>query len=169
MKPQHKASTDDLSAETRPSYVIEPWDKNHPSPRQRTIRRGIRMGCLVIFAIFACILFIGGIYLLVPFRTDFLILGIDRTPEGTGLGRSDTNILVTVRSVEVMLDMLRSPLSRNQKREKHSLNHVLNVTLRFHMVLVLITRIILLNVLTAALARRGSRWTVIRESTHFQQ
>ncbi len=106
MKPQ---STDDLSAETRPSYVIETWDKKHPSSRQRTIRRGIRMGCLGIFAVFACIIFVGGVYLLVPFRTDMLILGIDRTPDGTNLGRSDTNILVTVRPLRPYIGALSIP------------------------------------------------------------
>jgi LCP family protein required for cell wall assembly len=36
-----------------------------------------------------------GAYFLAPLRTNILILGIDRTPEGTDLGRSDTLILTT--------------------------------------------------------------------------
>ncbi len=109
MKPRYKASTDDQAAETRPSYVVEPWDKKYPSPRQQTFKRMMRSGCLVIFTIFACILFISAIYLLVPFRTDFLVLGIDRSPDGTDLGRSDTNILVTVRPLRPYIGALSIP------------------------------------------------------------
>lgn len=73
------------------------------------MRRTIRAGCLVIFAVIACIFFIGGVSLLVPFRTDMLILGIDRTPDGTNLGRSDTNILVTVRPLRPYIGALSIP------------------------------------------------------------
>jgi len=73
------------------------------------MRRTIRAGCLVIFAVIACIFFIGGVYVLVPFRTDMLILGIDRTPDGTNLGRSDTNILVTVRPLRPYIGALSIP------------------------------------------------------------
>ena len=65
MKSRHKASTDDQTAETRPSYVVEPWDKQYPSPVQQTFRRVMRSGCLVIFAMAVCILFIGVVYFLV--------------------------------------------------------------------------------------------------------
>ncbi len=109
MKPRYKASTEDQNAETRPSYVIEPWDQKQPTQRQNTFRRVLRSGCLVIFVIFACIIFVGGIYLLVPFRTDFLILGIDRTPDGSDLGRSDTNILVTVKPLRPYIGALSIP------------------------------------------------------------
>lgn len=73
------------------------------------MRRTIRAGCLVIFAVIACIFFIGGVSLLVPFRTDMLILGIDRTPDGTNLGRSDTNILVTVKPLRPYIGALSIP------------------------------------------------------------
>jgi LCP family protein required for cell wall assembly len=109
MKPRYKASTDDQNAEARPSYVIESWDKKHPSPGQQTFRRVMRSGCLVFFTMFICIAFIGAVYFLVPFRTDFLILGIDRSPDGTDLGRSDTNILVTVRPLRPYIGALSIP------------------------------------------------------------
>jgi LCP family protein required for cell wall assembly len=38
-----------------------------------------------------------------------LILGIDRTPDGTNLGRSDTNILVTVRPLRPFIGALSIP------------------------------------------------------------
>jgi len=109
MKPKHIASTDEITVETRPNYVVETWDKSHPSPRRHGVRRVFRMGCLVLLAIFACILFVSMIYFLVPFRTNLLVLGIDRVPEGSDLGRSDTNILVTVRPLRPYIGMLSIP------------------------------------------------------------
>jgi LCP family protein required for cell wall assembly len=49
------------------------------------------------------------VYFLVPFRTDLLVLGIDRTPEGTNLGRSDTNILMTIRPLRPYIGVLSIP------------------------------------------------------------
>lgn len=50
-----------------------------------------------------------GIYLFVPFRTNILILGIDRTPEGSQVGRSDTMILSTIRPLHGYVGMLSIP------------------------------------------------------------
>jgi len=109
MKPKHKASTDELSADTRPSYVVEPWDQVQPSQRQRGFRRILRTGCLGLLAVLACIIFVAVIYFLVPFRTNLLVLGIDRVPQGSVLGRSDTNILVTVKPLRPYIGMLSIP------------------------------------------------------------
>lgn len=109
MKPKHKASTDELSAKTKPNYVIETWDQPQPTQRQRGVRRLFRVGCLVLFAFLAGILFVGLIYFLVPFRTNLLVLGIDRVPNGSDLGRSDTNILMTVRPLRPYIGMLSIP------------------------------------------------------------
>jgi LCP family protein required for cell wall assembly len=49
------------------------------------------------------------VYFLVPVRTNFLVLGIDRSPEGTLTGRSDTNILVTVIPLKPTVAMLSIP------------------------------------------------------------
>jgi LCP family protein required for cell wall assembly len=48
-------------------------------------------------------------YFLAPFRTNILILGIDRSPEGTALGRSDTMILSTVLPHLPYVGMLSIP------------------------------------------------------------
>jgi LCP family protein required for cell wall assembly len=109
MKYPNKASSADPGAETRPHYVVETWDKPVPSPRKQAVRSVVRTGCLVFIAIFTCIIVLGSIYLLVPFRTSFLLLGIDRAPEGTDLGRSDTNILVTVLPLRPYVGMLSIP------------------------------------------------------------
>jgi LCP family protein required for cell wall assembly len=109
MKPKFKASTDDTMVETRPAYVVETWDKPHPSSRQRGIARVFRIGCITLLAVFICIVFTSLVYFLMPFRTDFLVLGIDRTPDGSSLGRSDTNILMTVRPLRPYIGMLSIP------------------------------------------------------------
>lgn len=49
------------------------------------------------------------VYLFVPFRTNILLLGIDRAPEGTALGRSDTNILISVLPLKPYVGMLSIP------------------------------------------------------------
>lgn len=49
------------------------------------------------------------IYLLAPLRTNILILGIDRPPEGTDLSRTDTIILTTVVPLRPYVGMLSIP------------------------------------------------------------
>jgi len=109
MKPRYKASTENSSEETRPNYVIETWDKPHLSSRGREFRRVLRTGCLVFSVIFTCLLVLASVYLLMPFRTNLLVLGIDRTPEGTSLGRSDTNILITIKPLRPYVGLLSIP------------------------------------------------------------
>jgi LCP family protein required for cell wall assembly len=104
-----KASTETKSDVTKPNYVIETWDKPQPSARSRTIRRGFKSGCLVLGIVLTCVVVIAGIYFLMPFRTNFLVLGIDRSPEGTSLGRSDTNILVTIKPLRPYVGILSIP------------------------------------------------------------
>jgi LCP family protein required for cell wall assembly len=56
---------------------------------------------------------LGGIafaaYLLAPMRTNVLLIGIDRPPEGTHLARSDTMILTTFRPLQGYVGMLSIP------------------------------------------------------------
>jgi LCP family protein required for cell wall assembly len=109
MKPKSEASTSDPYAPTKPNYVIEPWDSPQPSQRRQKFRRTFSIGCSILFAIFACLVFVGSVYFLVPFRTTLLVLGIDRPPEGTDLGRSDTNILITIRPLSPYIGVLSIP------------------------------------------------------------
>jgi LCP family protein required for cell wall assembly len=62
----------------------------------------------VVFAGLLLGLILAG-YFLAPFRTNILILGIDRSPEGTALGRSDTMILGTVLPHLPYVGMLSIP------------------------------------------------------------
>jgi LCP family protein required for cell wall assembly len=49
------------------------------------------------------------VYLFAPLPIDFLLLGIDRVPEGTALGRSDTIILVSTQPFTARVKMLSIP------------------------------------------------------------
>lgn len=109
MKQKSEASTSDPYASTKPNYVIEPWDDPKPSQRQRKIRRTFAIGCSVLFAIMVCLVFVGSVYFLVPFRSNFMVMGIDRTPAGTDLGRSDTNILITIKPLRPYIGVLSIP------------------------------------------------------------
>jgi len=57
----------------------------------------------------ALALLLVAVYFLAPFRTNFLILGIDRVPEGTALGRSDINILTSVVPLKPDVTLLSIP------------------------------------------------------------
>lgn len=72
-------------------------------------RRVIRSGCLLTFAGLGTLLLLVLIYLLAPVRTNILILGIDRPPEGTDLSRTDTIILTTVIPLKPYIGMLSIP------------------------------------------------------------
>lgn len=48
-------------------------------------------------------------WLLAPFRINLLVLGIDRSPEGTDMGRSDTMILTTAAPFQGRVGMVSIP------------------------------------------------------------
>lgn len=50
-----------------------------------------------------------GAYLFIPGRVNLLILGIDRAPDGTAAGRSDTIILTTIQPSRPYVGMLSIP------------------------------------------------------------
>jgi LCP family protein required for cell wall assembly len=109
MRNDYRSPQVDPSAETRPNYVVETWGKAHQSPRHRSYRKILSSGCLVLVVILACFFVFSSVYLFMPFRTNLLILGIDRSPEDTYLGRSDTNILITVLPLRPYVGMLSIP------------------------------------------------------------
>lgn len=109
MKPKPEASSSDPYAPTKPNYVIEPWARPASSRKRQNLRRTISIGCSVLFGVLICLVFIGGVYFLAPFRTNLLVLGIDRAPEGTDLGRSDTNILITIKPLSAYVGVLSIP------------------------------------------------------------
>lgn len=48
-------------------------------------------------------------YFFAPLRTELLVLGIDRVPDGTALGRSDTMILMSVNPLKPTVKLLSIP------------------------------------------------------------
>jgi LCP family protein required for cell wall assembly len=72
-----------------------------PARRRRFLSRVLLAGLLLGLAL--------GAYFFAPFRTNILLLGIDRSPEGTALGRSDTLILATVLPLRPYVGMLSIP------------------------------------------------------------
>ena len=84
----------DPTAETQPFRVIK-------RPRTTRRRSAIFWGFLLGFIL--------SIYLIFPMRTNVLILGVDRSPEGTALGRTDTMILTTINPLKAYVGLLSIP------------------------------------------------------------
>jgi LCP family protein required for cell wall assembly len=76
--------------------------------RYRRRRRFRACGCGPVIAGLLIGLILAA-YFLIPGRTNILILGIDRAPEGTVLGRSDTMILTTFQPDRPYVGMLSIP------------------------------------------------------------
>src|SRR5574340_417230 len=94
-------------ADTQPTRVTDPNEyqpievEELPRPR-----RGCGCGCLPL-SLIVLIILLG--YFLFPARSNILVLGVDRTPDGTALGRTDTNILVSVIPLKPTVNMLSIP------------------------------------------------------------
>ncbi|HZW03581.1 MAG TPA: LCP family protein [Anaerolineaceae bacterium] len=92
--------------QTPPGFYSPYGPPPPPPPPQPKRRVGcLNCGCLTLVLPLIFVL----VYFLAPLRTNFLLLGIDRTPEGTFAGRSDTNILVSVVPLKPTIAMLSIP------------------------------------------------------------
>lgn len=85
----------------------------HPVPVvARRRRRGpgcFQTGCLgLLLAVLAALLLVLA-YFLAPLRTNLLVLGIDRVPDGSAVGRSDTMILISIVPLKPTVSMLSIP------------------------------------------------------------
>ncbi len=97
------AMTTSSSAVTRP---VAP----RPVVAQPMSVRGRRRGFPLSAVFFGLVFGLGAaLFLLAPIRTNTLILGIDRAPEGTSLSRSDTIILTTIDPSRPYIGMLSIP------------------------------------------------------------
>ncbi|UYN90880.1 MAG: LCP family protein [Anaerolineales bacterium] len=67
-----------------------------------------RRGCLSVRPLLLILVALAA-YLLTPLPNNLLIMGIDRTPDGTDIGRSDTMILVSARPLTGRIEMLSIP------------------------------------------------------------
>ncbi len=81
-------------------------------PRREQPSRSSRhgSGCSGAFFILSLpILFVLALYLFFPLRTNILILGMDRAPEGTDVSRTDTNIILSIIPLKPVVNMLSIP------------------------------------------------------------
>jgi polyisoprenyl-teichoic acid--peptidoglycan teichoic acid transferase len=104
----------DPLAQTRAQRVSDQWAERRPAPVYLTVprkpsRRPWQTACLTLLLLLACLAFFSGVYFLAPLRTNVLLLGIDRAPDGTDLSRTDTNILVTIVPLQPYVGMLSIP------------------------------------------------------------
>ena len=116
------ASTDPDSATQ--AVPVPPVQHIQPGPHPKTMstfqavrlppdhnsyqrKRTSGWGCLGWFiGIFLVII---GVYFFAPFKSNILLLGIDRAPDGTAVGRSDTIILVGMQPLPGKVKMLSIP------------------------------------------------------------
>jgi LCP family protein required for cell wall assembly len=108
MSTKTKPTYVDPMAQTRANRASAQWegarpDYTFPSSKPR------RIGCTLLLLVLACLVITSGMYLLAPFRTNILLLGIDRAPEGTDVSRSDTIILLTILPLRGYVGMLSIP------------------------------------------------------------
>jgi len=93
------------SAATRLNRDIDPNEHFTPIPVQRK-KKG-RLGCLILIL---PILGVIGLYFFAPLRTNIVLLGIDeRSQDGSALGRSDTNIIISIVPLRPTVNMLSIP------------------------------------------------------------
>ena len=97
--------------QTKPAKARRRWwhkPKAEPpsAPQPARERRGCGCWWSALILPFAALIVV---YLLFPLRTNLLILGIDRAPEGTDASRTDTNILLSVIPLRPTVNMLSIP------------------------------------------------------------
>lgn len=88
------------------SNTRAPVRKDLPGKSRRRRRRGCGC-CFWIILIPALIIMVAA--LIFPGRTNVLVLGIDRAPEGTDASRSDTNIVLGINPPQADVQMLSIP------------------------------------------------------------
>lgn len=95
--------------DTRPVRISRRQQADIPPGWAPVRHRRRRLACLPFLLLFLMACFCIGGYLFFPMRTNILLLGIDYAPHRSFLGRSDTNILVRVNSLEPYVGMLSIP------------------------------------------------------------
>lgn len=102
---------EDLSnLDTQPIVAkqVSPDDQMQPEEFVKPRRRLVGC-CLSMVLMVAMVCLLVSVFAFLPARTNILILGIDRTPPGTAVGRSDTIVLVTVQPLKSYVGMLSIP------------------------------------------------------------
>lgn len=102
-------NTPDPWSATRPSvrYSRRRPQRNYTPSWMRPRRR--IAGCIPVLALGLIVGLVLSAYLLAPFRTNILLLGIDYSDPGSSLARSDTIILTTFIPLQPYIGMLSIP------------------------------------------------------------
>jgi LCP family protein required for cell wall assembly len=100
-------SPGDITQPTVPEPLIS-MDETQPRQIPKLRKRSWScLGCVTLLGIGLGIIMAA--FLFLPPRTNILLMGIDRTPPGTAVGRSDTLILTTVEAWKPYIGMLSIP------------------------------------------------------------
>ncbi|GIV63497.1 MAG: hypothetical protein KatS3mg045_0836 [Bellilinea sp.] len=106
-------STNPAGTPLKSSATVRPVDPNEhyqPIPiSRRPKRRRLSLGCGLAALPLLGVLVVLALYFFAPLRTNLLILGIDRAPDGSAMGRSDTNILLSINPLRPDVKMLSIP------------------------------------------------------------
>ena len=86
--------------------ITQPATAHTPEPLWQPRRRRVPWPAVLLGVVVGAVV---GISLLVPFRTNVLLIGIDRPPEGTAAGRSDTLMLWTFQPWKPYVGVLSIP------------------------------------------------------------
>lgn len=103
--PQSMAYPQELAGETQPVLTTDPmaeFQAIHFPAKPRGRKKPARPVGLLLVVLLA-------LYFLAPVRTNIVLLGIDRVPDGTALGRSDTIILTGIAPLPPSVRMLSIP------------------------------------------------------------
>lgn len=98
--------TQKISTSSQSTGVPKDAELSHTNDRSVKRKRKPCFGCGCFSLVLLIILLL---YFLAPLNTQFLILGIDRSPQGTMAGRSDTIILVSVNPLLPTVKLLSIP------------------------------------------------------------
>ena len=97
------------SGSTQPTRVADPNEYYQPIQIEEApvkTRSCFTCGCLPLLVV---LLLVFAAYFLAPVRTNILVLGIDRTPDGSAVGRTDTNIMLSIIPLKPTVNMLSIP------------------------------------------------------------
>lgn len=96
--------------DTQPASAYRAPSNEETQPAYARRPRRCSCGCWAVGLTFGVVLgLIVTASLLFPSRTNILVLGVDRTPPGTAIGRSDAMILATVQPFKPYVGMLSIP------------------------------------------------------------
>ncbi len=100
-----KLNQTDMEQTTNQSEPLSHYQPIGMPVQNRSSRKGLNCGTLMIVILLGIL----AAYFLTPFRTNFLLLGVDRTIENSDVGRTDTIIITGVQPLRARIAMLSIP------------------------------------------------------------